>query len=214
MDILNNILDKAHNYLILLEARNTGLIAINLGVISFYYSSAKTLKILILLLCILGILLLALSFINFKSKETMKKAEIEEAVEEINVKEPNQVISSNNSVLGIGSIGIKRTENTKNNSIAMIPNDHLEKNIYNIKDISSLNTSEYLNLVSEKIEVKGDKLLNHIKKEYRFTPASKDLAAEILDTARSCRFKEKVFYIGLYLFILNVIFMLIDNVIL
>lgn len=212
MDILNNILDKAHNYLILLEARNTGLIAINLGVISFYFSGNKHLKILIILLCIIGIMLLTMSFMNFKSREALKKHPSEEVKEE-ELGESQEVISSSNNILGIGSIGIKRTENIRNSS-SNVPQAHLEKNIYNIKDIAELNTTEYLNLVSEKIEVKGDKLINHIKKEYRFTPASRDLAAEILATSRSCRFKEKIFYIGLYIFMFNVILLLIDNVIL
>ena len=65
MDILNNILDKTHNYLILVEARNTGLIALNLWLLSFYYSSHSQLKIIVLIICLLSILILAISFINF-----------------------------------------------------------------------------------------------------------------------------------------------------
>jgi len=174
LDILNNILDRTHNYLILVEARNTGLIALNLGLVSFYYSSSTHLKIIVLMLCLLSTLILSISFINF------------------NFKYENET---------------KLNDNTTN------PVDN-EINIYNIRDIIKLSPKEYLNLVSNKMEAKGDKLINFIKKDYRFSEASKDLSEEIIITAKMCRFREKIFFIGLYLFIANIIILIIDNIIL
>jgi len=214
LDILNNILDRTHNYLILVEARNTGLIALNLGLISFYYSSNTTLKILVLMICLLSTLTLAISFINFnfKYKEELKiKENTTNSVEEKAV----LALKRDDDILGVGSKAIKRdkTEGETKNSNGNL-SKNLQLNIYNIRDIVKLSPKEYLNLVSNKMEAKGDKLLNFIKKDYRFSEASIDLSEEILITAKMCRFREKIFFVGLYMFIANILILIIDNIIL
>lgn len=214
MDILNNILDKTHNYLILVEARNTGVIALNLGLISFYYSSNTHLRIIVLILCLLSTLTLAISFINFnfKYKEEIKTNEnVENIVKDREV----QTLKKEDEILGIGSKAIKR--NNSDSELKSPQRDlsqDLQLNIYNIRDIVKLSPLEYLNLVSNKMEVKGDKLLNFIKKDYRFSKASVDLSEEILMTAKMCRFREKIFFLGLYMFIANILILIIDNIIL
>ncbi|MBU3112751.1 hypothetical protein [Clostridium lacusfryxellense] len=214
MDILNNILDKTHNYLILVEARNTGLIALNLGLLSFYYNSLSHLKIIVLILCLLSILILAISFINFNFRYKVNEIKTNEI--DNNACEGNEGhISKNNDILGVGSKAIKRSDNDdkiKENQRDL--NKNLKLNIYNIKDIVKLNPKQYLNLVSNKMEVKGDKLLNFIKKDYRYSSASIDLSEEILMTARMCGFREKIFYITIYMFIANILILMIDNIIL
>ena len=206
MDNLNNILDKIHNYLILVEARNTGLIALNLGLLSFYYSSSTHLKFLVVMLCLLGTLILAISFVNIKLKNT-KKTIIVEMKEE----KEEDIIKSEDEILGLGSKAIKRNE-AKSNSFE--EKKYSDINIYRVEDIQGLDPIEYLNVVSNKMEVKGDKILNFIRKEYRFSQASLDLSKEILATAKTCFFREKIFYIGLYMFILNILVLIIDNIIL
>ena len=215
MDVLNNILDRTHNYLILVEARNTGLIALNLGLISFYYSSNTHLKIIVLTLCLLSTLILAVAFINFdfKYKEEVKikgntaGSPVQEKEEEIFKKE--------DQILGVGSKAIKRNNNeVENKEPKRDLSKDLQLNIYNIRDIVKLSPKEYLNLVSSKMEAKGDKLLNFIKKDYRYSEASIDLSEEILITAKMCRFREKIFFIGLYVFIVNILILIIDNIIL
>ncbi|MBC8060717.1 MAG: hypothetical protein H7Y18_08630 [Clostridiaceae bacterium] len=210
MDILNNILDKTHNYLILVEARNTGLIALNLGVLSFYYSSNTSLKILVLIICLLSTLILATSFINFnfKYKEELK---IEENTTTLVEEKEVQALKRDNDILGVGSKAIKRGE-TKNPQL--VSGKDLQLNIYNIRDIVKISPKEYLNLVSNKMEAKGDKMLNFIKRDYRFSEASIDLSEEILMTAKMCRFREKIFFVGLYMFIANILILIIDNIIL
>jgi len=219
VDILNNILDKTHNYLILVEARNTGLIALNLGLLSFYYSSHSQLKIIVLILCLLSILILAISFINFNFRyiEKNKTDEIKTNDNRLNVAYDNQGhnLKNDNEILGVGSKAIRRTDNVpKIESAGQDLNKNLKLNIYNIRDIVKLTPKEYLNLVSNKMEVKGDKLLNFIKKDYRYSSASVDLSEEILMTARMCRFREKIFYIVIYMFIANILVLIIDNIVL
>jgi len=219
VDILNNILDKTHNYLILVEARNTGLIALNLGLLSFYYSSHSQLKIIVLILCLFSILILAISFINFnfRYKVNIKVNEIKNNEGTNNVAKDNEghILKNEDEILGVGSKAIKRNDNVPEiKSSGQDLSKNLKLNIYNIRDIFNLNPNEYLNLVSNKMEVKGDKLLNFIKKDYRYSSASIDLSEEILMTARMCRFREKIFYIVIYMFIANILILIIDNIIL
>ena len=214
MDILNNILDKIHNYLILVEARNIGLIALNLGLLSFYYTSGTQLKIVVIMICLLSTLILSISFLNlnFKYAEEIKIKDIGESVVEDKVE---QTLKKEDEILGVGSKAIKRnSKESENGGSKRDLSQNLELNIYNIKDIVKLSPKEYLNLVSSKLEVKGDKLLNFIKKDYRYSSASIDLCEEILMTAEMCRFREKIFFIGLYMFIANILILIIDNIIL
>ena len=214
MDILNNILDKIHNYLILVEARNIGLIALNLGLLSFYYTSGTQLKIVVIMICLLSTLVLSISFLNlnFKYREESKIKDIGESVVEDKVE---QTLKKEDEILGVGSKAIKRnSKESENGGSKRDLSQNLELNIYNIKDIVKLSPKEYLNLVSSKLEVKGDKLLNFIKKDYRYSSASIDLCEEILMTAEMCRFREKIFFIGLYMFIANILILIIDNIIL
>ena len=214
MDILNNILDKIHNYLILVEARNIGLIALNLGLLSFYYSSITQLKIIVIMLCLLSTLILSISFLNFnfKYKENIK---INENNGNLVVDSKAQTLKKEDEILGVGSKAINRNINEGElKSSQKDLNQNLQLNIYNIRDIVKLSPKEYINLVSSKMEVKGDKLLNFIKKDYRYCSASIDLCEEILMTAEMCRFREKIFFIGLYMFIANILILIIDNIIL
>jgi len=214
LDILNNILDKIHNYLILVEARNIGLIALNLGLLSFYYTSGTQLKIVVIMICLLSTLVLSISFLNlnFKYREESKIKDIGESVVEDKVE---QTLKKEDEILGVGSKAIKRNSNENENGGSKRDlSQNLQLNIYNIKDIVKLSPKEYLNLVSSKMEVKGDKLLNFIKKDYRYSSASIDLCEEILMTAEMCRFREKIFFIGLYMFIVNILILIIDNIIL
>lgn len=213
MDILNNILDKIHNYLILVEARNIGLIALNLGLLSFYYTSGTKLKIIVIMLCLISTLVLSISFLNFnyKHKEKIKIKDDKNLIGD----EENETLKNDNEILGLGSKAIKRNNNESELGISKQElSQNLQLNIYNIRDIVKLSPKEYINLVSSKMEVKGDKLLNFIKKEYRYSSASIDLCEEILKTAEMCRFREKIFFIGLYMFIANILILIIDNVIL
>lgn len=214
MDILNNILDKTHNYLILVEARNTGLIALNLGLISFYYSSSTQLKIIVLMLCLLSTLTLAISFVNFNFKYKEKIKINKNTGNSVKDKEV-ETLKKEDEILGVGSTAIKRNNNDSEiKSSQRDLSQDLKLNIYNVRDICKLNPNEYLNLVSNKMEVKGDKLLNFIKKDYRYSSASIDLSEEILMTSKMCKFREKIFFIGLYMFIANIVILIIDNVIL
>jgi hypothetical protein len=170
------------------------------------------------MICLLSILVLAISFINFnfKYKEEIK---VKESIN-INENESNLAegkrgldVKREDEFLGVESKAIKRTsDDGEIKSSKMSLNQNFKLNIYNIRDIVKLNPNEYLKLVSNKMEVKGDKLLNFIKKDYRYSSASMDLSEEILMTARMCRFREKIFYIVIYMFIVNILVLIIDNI--
>lgn len=188
LEELNSILDRINNWIIFTEARNSGLIAMNLGMLSFVNSLDNfNFKRLLILFCIASILVSAYSFLG------------------INIKHIRQAILKNqNEELVVANVD--SIFDYKDNSL-------IEKyghiNIYKYKDICELDEYTYLILVYTKLFKKNDNenYPIHINKAYQFKLAHRDIVKKIKDNSCVCLIKSKCFYISLGLFITTIVFL-------
>lgn len=217
LEELNNILDRTNNWIVFEEARNSGLIALNLGLLSFIFGTGLLFKDILLSLCIMSILICTYSFIGkkfsvrigkkfSKSKEnenddSNKSSEVLAESERKEEKEDNRMFSDSRVI-------VKRRQ-TNN----IFPKKELykyaEKNIYDYKDVAEIDDEILLQLIYHRLLMRNEneEYPIHISKDYHFKLAHRDLSKMIYQNSIICVMKAKCFFVSLLLFILNLVLM-------
>lgn len=222
LEELNNILDRTNNWIVFEEARNSGLIALNLGLISFIFNAALSGKKIILALSILSIIISTYSFIGkklftlFPQKLNKEKEEKENSLEKlINKNEVHEQNPQKADLLFTESrVIIKRDTVDESNKRNSSPDkgelfQYISKNIYDYKDMAEIDEETLLLLVHQRLLKRNEKdeYPININREYQFKLAHRDLSKMIHRNSRICLIKSKCFFISLGLFIVNIICM-------
>ncbi|TCO77971.1 hypothetical protein [Marinisporobacter balticus] len=213
LEELNNILDRTNNWIVFEEARNSGLIAINLGLISFIFGSGLLLKEISLILCVISIMISAYSFIG-KKIPVFSKVKVNKGKDDRNegLSEIEEIQEKNDSVFSHSRVVIRRNNEDKLEKKDSYKEDlykYETKNIYSYKDVAEMNEEVLLLLVYNRLLKRNEKeeYPIHINKEYHFKLAHKDLSEMIYRNSGICLVKSKCFFISLTLFMVNIVCM-------
>jgi hypothetical protein len=222
LEELNNILDRTNNWIVFEEARNSGLIALNLGLMSFIFGSFLETKKVLLILCIISIMISAYSFIGkklptlFGRKLNKEKEEKKDDLEKLmsSSEDQKEKQEKNDTLFTESRVVIRRNKedesNKKRNRILEEKDlsKYTSKNIYNYEDMAQIDEETLLLLVHQRLLKRNEKeeYPININKEYQFKLAHRDLSKMIHQNSRICLIKSKCFFISLGLFIMNMVF--------
>ncbi|QZY54148.1 hypothetical protein [Crassaminicella profunda] len=217
LEELNNILDRTNNWIVFEEARNSGLIALNLGLISFVFDSLLSGKKILLILCVISIMISAYSFIGkkllifFFQKSNRKKEEKKNDLEKLtnNSEDEEEKQEKKDALFTDSRVVIRRNTDNKRNHVLEKQDlaQYTSKNIYNYEDMAEIDEETLLLLVYQKLLKRNEKeeYPININKDYQFKLAHRDLSKMIHQNSRTCVVKSKCFFISLGLFIVNMV---------
>ncbi|MFZ5967691.1 MAG: hypothetical protein ACOYVK_11045 [Bacillota bacterium] len=216
LEELNNILDRTNNWIVFEEARNSGLIALNLGLLSFIFGSGLWLKEVLLSLCILSMLISTYSFLGKRiyipiGKKILKPKEPVQAEDDTNKllsKSEEKERNENHTLFSDSRVVVKRRQTVETFSKKELYK-YAARNIYNYKDVAEIDEETLLQLVYHRLLMRNEneEYPIHISKDYHFKLAHRDLSKMIYQNSVVCAMKAKCFLVSLLLFILNLVIM-------